>query len=216
MFPVRLLQIATGVDEFLILAVADFKSVDEEIVELIAAVQTGMAKVPATQEKPAARGGWAARAFNPTPETADRLPLAFRTDSVNPQADGAKVKLTGTWFVNIPATPEAAAFNALQTYSDDGTMTETSDLLAQLGEGPAHGVWSGKKNDYLVTFQLFIFDENRQPAGRVRVRVAVHLNSDDQLTGLAVVDLILPDSTEINSIDNTPFTGTRIKVLPPQ
>jgi hypothetical protein len=48
------------------------------------------------------------------------------------------------------------------------------------------------------------------------VRVAIHLNGDDNLTGQAVVDLILPDGTEINSIDSTPFTGTRIKVLSTQ
>lgn len=185
---------------------------------LIAAVQTGLAKVPAPQEKPTPRGGWAARAFNPSPsqDAAPAAPLEFRTESVRPQADAGKIRLTGSWVMNIPATPGAAAFNALQTYSDDGTMTETSDLLAQLSEGPAHGVFSGKKSDYLVTFQLFIFDENRQPAGRIRVRCAIHLNDDDHLTAQAAVDLILPDGTEINDIDSTPFTGTRIKVLPPQ
>ena len=37
-----------------------------------------------------------------------------------------------------------------------------------------HGAWSGKKNDYLLTFELFVFDpETKQPAGRVRVRGAI-------------------------------------------
>lgn len=134
--------------------------------------------------------------------------------SIEPRAS-ASSRLTGTWVIHVPESPGSAAFNALQTYNDDGTMTETSDLLAQLVEGPAHGVWSGKKSDYQVTFELFAF-ENQQPVGRIRVRVSIHLINDDNLTANAVVDFIDPDGTVIPNIGGSPFSGTRIKVLPVQ
>ena len=49
---------------------------------------------------------------------------------VSPRICG-KAKLVGTWLMQVPQSPGSSAFNALQTFTGDGTMTETSDLLAQ-------------------------------------------------------------------------------------
>ena len=141
---------------------------------------------------------------------------AVESESIQPRATSDKLKLVGTWVMNVAGSADAPGFNALQTYNEDGTMTETSDLLAQLLEGPAHGVWSGKKNDYSVTFELFAFDENHQSVGRIRVRVSIHIVNDDNLTAMAAVDFIEPDGTVIPDIGGGPFTGTRVKVLPVQ
>ena len=105
-------------------------------------------------------------------------------------------------------------FASLQTYNDDGTMTETSSLHAQLAIGPAHGVWEGKKNDYTVTFELFAFAPSGEAVGRLRVRARIQLSNDDTLSADGVVDFIQPDGTVIPGISSTPFTGTRVKVLP--
>lgn len=162
--------------------------------------------------------GWAGIAMNGRTAQPVEADASDRGDSiellaVKPQAEG-NAKLVGTWVMHVPAADGAPAFDALHTYTNDGTMTETSDLLGQLNEGPAHGVWSGKKNDYLVTFELFVFDENQQPAGRVRVRCAFHLSGEDQLTAQAFVDFIEPDGNVIPNIGATPFTGKRMKVQP--
>ena len=93
-------------------------------------------------------------------------------------------------------------------------MTETSSLLPQLDISPAHGIWEGKKSDYTVTFEMFAFAPTGETVGRLRVRVQIRVNNDDTLTGDGVLDFIQPDGTVIPNVGITPFTGTRLKVVP--
>ena len=130
------------------------------------------------------------------------------------EVSDTKPTLVGTWVVNIPASPGSAEFNALHTYHEDGTITETSDLLATLAEGPAHGVWKGKKRDYAFTFELFAFDSDHNPVGRIRVRGTIKLIGDDAFEGDTAVDFIEPDGNVIPNIGSGPFTGKRISVQP--
>ncbi len=172
--------------------------------------------------------GWAARATagagtspvskryfyagQPTEQASD-FEAETRDGSVSAKAKG----LTGTWRVAIPTSDGGLPpFNAYQTFSDDGTFTEVSDLLTTQTESPAHGVWSGKKSDYQLTFELFVFDpETKLPAGRVRVRNNITLSADgDSFTSDSVVDFITPDGMVIEGVDSGPFSGTRVKVVP--
>ncbi len=76
-------------------------------------------------------------------------------------------KIVGTWIVHIPASDGGGApFDALHTFNGDGTFVETSSLLATLTEGPAHGVWKGKKRDYDYTFELFVFNRRSNRRGK--------------------------------------------------
>lgn len=172
--------------------------------------------------------GWAARAManggvssaakqvvdggQPTEE-----PSEFGTESHDGSASAKAKGLTGTWRVSIPTSAGGnPPFNAYQTFSDDGTFTEVSDLLTTQTESPAHGVWSGRKSDYQLTFELFVFDpETKQPAGRVRVRNNITLSADgNSFTSDSVVDFITPDGMVIEGVDSGPFSGTRVKVVP--
>lgn len=184
----------------------------------------------ATAQSPAntsAGRGWAARA------TANAgMPVSKRsadagqpieqsselvTESQDASAAGKAKGLTGTWRVAIPTSDGGLPpFNAYQTFSDDGTFTEVSDLLTTQTESPAHGVWSGRKSAYQLTFELFVFDpETKQPAGRVRVRNNITLSTDgDSFTSDSVVDFITPDGMVIEGVDSGPFSGTRVKVVP--
>src|SRR6185436_15495167 len=79
-------------------------------------------------------------------------------DSGEPHALFAqRSTLLGSWVVSVDstATPD---FTALQTFQLGGTVSETTDLLAQGGEGPGHGAWERTANGYSVTFELFIFN----------------------------------------------------------
>jgi hypothetical protein len=201
---------------------------------IIAAALAGLSSIALArngQETKAPRGGWRAMAMNalanrdlraarvaPTDSTSDDAVSqgndeAVEAQAVEAQAASGKNRIVGTWVMHVPESPGSAAFNALQTFHDGGTFTETSDLLGQLLEGPAHGVYEGKKNDYTLTFELFVFDGG-QPAGRVRVRVSIKLIDDNNLTADAAVDFIEPDGNVIADIGSTPFTGTRVKVMP--
>ena len=171
------------------------------------------------------RGGWSrvvrsmdrqslidrslSQATKQSDETAEMIMLS-------PQAKLSRKKaLTGTWRISVAESDTGLPpFSALQTFGEDGTFVETSDLLATLTEGPAHGVWEFKSGRFNLTFELFVFDENRQPVGKVRVKCSIQLVSDDQLTGEGSVDFIEPDGNVISDIDSTPFTGTRVRIVP--
>ncbi len=131
-------------------------------------------------------------------------------------ADAAQPNLVGTWKVTIStSTGGLPPFEALQTFNADGTMIETSSLLGQGEEGPAHGVWSGQGDDFNSTFYLFIFDkESGEHTGMVRVRTQMHLDTLDHLTAQTAVDLIAPDGSVTPNVDSGPFEATRLKVEP--
>ena len=140
-----------------------------------------------------------------TPAKSDPADAEERVEVILPPT------LVGSWVVNVGqgATPP---FTALQTFHRGGTVDETSDLLAQGGEGPGHGAWERTDSGYAVTFELFIFEPSGAPAGRIRVRETITLTSDSTFTGASIADLILPDGTLIEHIDGAPITGTRIGV----
>ncbi len=172
------------------------------------------------------RGNWGARALSGSvaitpPQLADNDSTSITTIPIAEEEANeatAKVKgLTGTWRVAIPTSAGGLPpFNAYQTFSSDGTFTEVSDLLTTQTESPAHGVWSGKKNSYQLTFELFVFDPGtKAPAGRVRVRCAITLSPDGETFAAdSVVDFITPDGEIIEGVDSGPFSGTRVKVVP--
>lgn len=78
-------------------------------------------------------------------------------------------------------------------------------------------MWSGEGPEFLLTFELFVFNPDHTPAGKVRVRCAIVVfTGSDKLTAQVAVDFIAPDGTEEKNIDTGTFTGTRIKTLPLQ
>ena len=126
---------------------------------------------------------------------------------------GATPALVGSWVLSVETTA-TPAFHAMQTFHAVGTMNESTDLLPNLGEGPGHGAWQKDGDSYSATFELFIFNPDRSPAGIIRVRETLTLVDENNLTGFTVADLILPDGTLIENIDNGPVTGTRVRVRP--
>ncbi|HEV7238377.1 MAG TPA: hypothetical protein VGQ36_03985 [Thermoanaerobaculia bacterium] len=140
-----------------------------------------------------------------------QAPALFAGDTIETQALVAP-RLTGSWLFEVKTTA-SPAFRALQTFHSNGTVSESTDLIAQLGEGPGHGVWERDGDSYTATFELFIFEPDHTPAGMIRVRETMTLLSNRVLEGFAVADLILPDGTVIENIDNGPLTGRRIDVM---
>ena len=125
-------------------------------------------------------------------------------------------KIVGTWICDVP-NGQPVPFQALQTFHEGGTFTETSSLLGRGEEGPAHGVWKLDGHLYRLTFQLFAFDPaTGDNVGMVRVRVSLQLESADPLPAtFAFAEFIAPDGrvTELGG-EADPYTCTRVKVLP--
>ena len=132
--------------------------------------------------------------------------------------DDDRRRIVGTWVCDVP-NGEPVPFQALQTFHDDGTFTETSSLLGRGEEGPAHGVWKRDDGLHRLTFQLFAFDpETGESTGMFRVRVSLKLDKQDQLKAtFASADFIDPDGT-VTELGGGPdaYSCTRMKVLPAQ
>jgi hypothetical protein len=140
-----------------------------------------------------------------SPEVLARIQKAFGEKNIGYN----ERKLGGTWNIVVPGD---APFEALQTFNDDGTFVETSSLLGTLSEGPAHGVWEYRKRGAVLTFELFAFDGDGNQVGRVRVRAAIRLIDDENLTADTAVDFIDLDGTVTQNIATGPFYGKRLKL----
>ncbi len=173
--------------------------------------------------------GWGARRalagqgqLEKASETADTtIELEFRAaalgggilDVIEAAKEARRKALVGAWHINIPQSEGGIPpFNALHVFHTGGTFTEVSDLLPGLAETPAKGVWDVEGDRYLLTFELFVFDAEKKPAGIIRVRASLKLVNANELTGDTVVDFIAPDGTVEMGIDKGPFTGKRIRV----
>jgi hypothetical protein len=127
--------------------------------------------------------------------------------------------IVGTWriAVEIPDVPEPI-FRALHTYGEDGTFSETTDLLNQLVEGIGHGTWTYSQGVFLLTFELYDWDDaTKEPTGMVRVRNAIELQDRNHLfAGESVVDLLDADGNLLaEAVATATLRGTRVTVLAP-
>ncbi len=143
------------------------------------------------------------------------LIAAIATSAFVAKDDDNRRQIIGAWICDVP-NGQPVPFQALQTFHEDGTFTETSSLLGRGEEGPAHGVWKRDGKLYRLTFQLFAFDPSTgDNVGMIRVRTTLQLESADQLDATAgFVEFIAPDgSIEFLGSEENPYTCTRIKVL---
>lgn len=134
-------------------------------------------------------------------------------DVLEAQKEARRKALVGAWLISVPALDGFRAFNAFHVFHQGGTFTEVSDFLGELNDSPSKGVWAVEGDRYLLTFELFVFDEHKQPAGIIRVRCSIHLVKPDELAFDSVVDFIAPDGKVDLDIGGGPFTGKRIKVM---
>lgn len=136
---------------------------------------------------------------------------------VYPSANADEPGLVGTWKVTIPNPDGTLAFEALQTFHADGTFTETSSLLGQKEEGPAHGIWVQDGDHYNLMFQLFAFDKaSGASTGMLQVKLTIQLDGSDRWTAQTdSVHFIAPDGTMEVLDDGTSGTiieATRLRV----
>lgn len=204
------------------------------VIAFLLIAQTSIAGAQTFQNAKSRRGGWSELAKNrshgqnTTPTEFDQnltvQPTGFNASKVeqnltaqegvtDAQAITETAKIVGTWLITVPDSPGVPGFKALHTFHENGTFTETSDLLGQGVEGPSHGAWNGKKNDYRLTFHLFTFDENGLPSVRIRVRCTIKVVGDT-LTATTTVDIIEPDGNIILAVGGGPFSGVRLPVVP--
>src|SRR6476660_7099890 len=80
----------------------------------------------------------------------------------------ASPTIVGTWKTVIPQSEgnPRPAFESFLTFFADGNMIEANSTNPALA-APAHGVWIGAGNIYLLTFESFNFDEHGKHTGKI-------------------------------------------------
>ena len=128
---------------------------------------------------------------------------------------GTGNEIVGTWLVDVAETDGGVAgFQSLMTFHEGGTLTEVSNELGLGLQGPGHGGWTRRGQDYTATFQLWIFNpDTGVTEGRIQVRAAIRIDKNNLMTGDSEIDFIDPGGTVIPDIDSGPFEATLVKVV---
>jgi len=121
-------------------------------------------------------------------------------------------QMVGTWNVIIPGPTPAETFYSMQTFGTGGTFVETSSLLGQLFEGPAHGVFECRARGCTLTFEVFEFAPDGSNIGKLRLRNAISLTDAAHFVSNFAVDFIEVDGTVIPDIATGSFTGEKMQV----
>jgi hypothetical protein len=112
---------------------------------------------------------------------------AYATSNAHP----ATPTLVGTWKTIVPqsAGNPRPTFEAMLTFFADGNMIEAnSSNPAQAA--PAHGVWIGTGNTYLLTFEAFNFDEQGKHIGKIQAHLSIKMDGPDHFTATYTADAI--------------------------
>ncbi len=111
----------------------------------------------------------------------------YATSSAHP----ATPTLVGTWKNTVPESEgnPRPTFEALLTFFADGNMVEVNSMNPTASV-PAHGVWIGAGNTYLLTFETFTFDEQGQSNGRIRAHLSIKMDDANHFTATYTADAI--------------------------
>jgi hypothetical protein len=134
----------------------------------------------------------------------------YATSSSHP----ATPSLVGTWNVTVKVEGIPETFETLHTYFADGNFVEATNIPTMLTSA-SHGVWIGAGNTYLLTFEVFTFDEQNQYTGKQIVRCSIHLDGVDHLTTHFELDTIDVAGKVTEKAYTGTFEGTRMEVALP-
>lgn len=112
---------------------------------------------------------------------------AYATNSYHP----ATPSIVGTWKTVIPQSEgnPRPTFESMLTFFADGNMIEANSTNPALA-APAHGVWIGSGNTYLLTFEAFSFDEQGKHTGKIQAHLSIKMDGNDHFTATYTADVI--------------------------
>lgn len=131
-------------------------------------------------------------------------------------AHAATPTLVGTWNITSPKSegnPEPG--EAILTFFADGNMIEMNAFADPATSKPGHGVWKASGNTYLMSFDLFIFDDKGKNTGRVRTYLSIKMDGPDRWNATFSGDLIDLEGKVTKKIAYGTVDGTRMKVEMP-
>lgn len=128
----------------------------------------------------------------------------------------AKPTLVGTWNVAIPKSegnPQPG--QAILTFFADGNMIEVNAFANPATSKPGHGVWIASGNIYLMSFDLFTFDDKGKNTGRVRTYLSIKMDGPDHWNATYTGDFIDLTGKVMKKVAYGTSEGSRMKVEQP-
>jgi hypothetical protein len=99
--------------------------------------------------------------------------------------------IVGTWETTVapaggtPSTP----FQSMLTFFADGNVVEVNAGNPAV-TAPGRGVWTGSGNAYLMTFNLFSFDEKGKNTGKIKSYLSISMAGLNRFTCTFTADAI--------------------------
>ncbi|MCE7986035.1 MAG: hypothetical protein DYG89_33070 [Caldilinea sp. CFX5] len=138
---------------------------------------------------------------------------AYATSSYHPAAPS----IVGTWKTVIPQSEgnPRPTFESFLTFFADGNMIEANSSNPALA-APAHGVWIGSGNTYLLTFEAFSFDEQGKHTGKIQAHLAIKMDGPDHFTATYTADVIDLAGKVTKKVVYGTSESTRMEVVLPE
>ena len=103
----------------------------------------------------------------------------------------ATPSIVGTWRTTIPQSEgnPRPTFYSMLTFFADGNMVEANSSNPAVTV-PAHGVWIGSGNTYLMTFEAYSFDKEGTHTGKIQAHLSIKMDGPDHFTSTYTADVI--------------------------
>lgn len=125
----------------------------------------------------------------------------------------ATPSLVGTWNVTTAKSetnPQPG--QAILTFFADGNMVEMNAFANPTTSKPGHGVWIASGNTYLMSFDLFTFDDKGKNTGRIRTHLSIKMDGPDHWNATYTGDVIDLSGKVTKKAFYGAADGTRMKV----
>ena len=137
------------------------------------------------------------------------VPTAYSATS----AHAATPTLVGTWNITIAKSEtNPQPTQSILTFFADGNVVEVNAFANPATSKPGHGVWIASGNTYLMSFELFTFDDKGINRGRVRTHLVIKMDGPDHWNTTYTGDLIDLTGKVTKKISYGTAEGTRMKV----
>jgi hypothetical protein len=124
--------------------------------------------------------------------------------------------IVGTWETVVTPVEgnQGPPFQAMLTFFADGNVVEVNAGNPAV-TAPGRGVWTGSGNTYLMTFNLFSFDEKGKHTGKIKSYLSINMAGSNRFTCTFTADAIDLTGKVTKKVASGTCQSTRLEVGQP-
>lgn len=142
--------------------------------------------------------------------------LVALTATVSSVAQSTTPSIVGTWetIVTPAQGNQGPPFQAMLTFFADGNVVEVNAGNPAV-TAPGRGVWTGSGNAYLMTFNLFSFDEKGKHTGKIKSYLSINMAGRNRFTCTFTADSIDLTGKVTKNVASGTCESTRLEIGQP-